>query len=42
MYGVDIASHAVKMAKINMFMTDYIFMSVLFIEGVSEWVNKNG
>ena len=42
MYGVDIASHAVKMAKIGMFMTDYIFMSVLFIDGVSEWVNKNG
>jgi len=42
MYGADIASHAVKMAKINMFMTDYIFMSVLFIEGVSEWVNKHG
>ena len=40
MYGVDIASHAVKMAKINMFMTDYIFMSCLFIDGVSEWVNK--
>lgn len=40
MYGVDIASHAVKMAKINMFITDHIFMSVLFLDGVSEWVNN--
>ena len=40
MYGVDISSDAVKMAKINMFMTDHIFMSCLFIDGVSEWVNK--
>lgn len=40
MYGVDISSNAVKMAKINMFMTDHIFMSLLFIDGVSEWVNK--
>ena len=42
MYGIDISSDAVKMAKINMFMTDYIFMSVLFLDGVSEWVNKHG
>jgi methylase of polypeptide subunit release factors len=42
MYGIDISSDAVKMAKINMFMTDYIFMSVLFIDGVFEWVNKHG
>lgn len=38
--GMDISSNAVKMAKINMFMTDYIFMSCLFIDGVGEWVNK--
>ena len=42
MYGVDISSDAVKMAKINMFMTDYVFMSVLFLDGVSEWANKHG
>jgi type I restriction-modification system DNA methylase subunit len=40
MYGTDISSNAVKMAKINMFMTDHIFMSCLFIDGVGEWVNK--
>jgi len=42
MYGIDISSDAVKMAKINMFMTDHIFMSCLFLDGVSEWVNKHG
>lgn len=40
MYGVDISSNAVKMAKINMFMTDHIFMSCLYIDGVGEWINK--
>jgi type I restriction-modification system DNA methylase subunit len=40
MYGMDISSNAVKMAKINMFMTDHIFMTCLFLDGVSEWVNK--
>ena len=37
MYGLDISSNAMKMAKINMFMTDYIFMSLLFTSAVSEW-----
>ena len=39
---MDISSDAVKMSKINMFMTDYIFMSVLMIDGVTEWVTKHG
>lgn len=38
LYGVDISSRAVKMSKINMMMTDYIYMIVLTQNAVADVV----
>ncbi len=42
MYGVDINSRAVKMAKINMYLTDYVFMICLMHDVVMEFEQKSG
>ncbi|NIA09343.1 MAG: N-6 DNA methylase [Nitrospiraceae bacterium] len=40
LYGADISSDAVKMSKINLFMTDYVYMMSLLVDGVREWINQ--
>lgn len=40
LYGMDISSKAVKMAKINLYLTDYIFMICLMNEVVCEMKRK--
>lgn len=40
LYGMDISGKAVKMAKINMYLTDYVYMICLINEVVYEIQNK--
>lgn len=40
MYGVDISSRAAKMAKINIYMTDYVYMICLMHNAVLEFKQK--
>ncbi len=40
LYGMDISNRAVKMSKINLYLTDYVYMICLINEVVFEFMNK--
>lgn len=40
MYGMDISNNAVRMAKINMYLTDYVYMMCLTVQAVEEVVSR--
>jgi len=40
LYGVDVSLNATKMAKINLYYTDYVYQIYLTIDVVSEIINK--
>lgn len=41
MYGMDISNNAVRMAKINMYLTDYVYMICLNVQAVEEAINQS-
>ena len=40
MYGQDLSNNAVKMAKINMYLTDYVYMICLNVQAVEEAIKQ--
>lgn len=40
MYGMDISNNAVRMSKINIYLTDYVYMICLNVQAVEEAVNR--
>lgn len=41
LYGMDLSNNAVRMAKINMYLTDYVYMICLNVQAVEEAVSKS-
>lgn len=41
MYGTDLSNNAVRMTKINMYLTDYVYMICLNVQAVEEAVNRS-
>ena len=40
LYGMDISNNAVRMAKINMYLTDYVYMICLNVQAVEDAVTR--
>lgn len=40
LYGTDISNNAVRMAKINMYLTDYVYMMLLNVQAVEEAISQ--
>jgi len=41
MYGQDLSNNAVRMAKINIYLTDYVYMICLNVQAVEEAISKS-